>query len=68
LGLMLCRVVEGDAAAVRAEDLFDAATIGGANALGRFDLGRLQPGAAADISYSTWAATTSAGRLIRSSP
>lgn len=49
LGLMLCRVVDGDAAAVRAEDLFDAATIGGADALGRPDLGRLQPGAAADI-------------------
>jgi cytosine/adenosine deaminase-related metal-dependent hydrolase len=49
LGLMLCRVVEGDAAAVRAEDLFDAATIGGADALGRPDLGRLQPGAAADM-------------------
>jgi cytosine/adenosine deaminase-related metal-dependent hydrolase len=49
LGLMLCRVVEGDPAAVRAEDLFDAATIGGADALGRSDLGRLQPGAAADM-------------------
>jgi cytosine/adenosine deaminase-related metal-dependent hydrolase len=50
VGLMLCRVVEGDPAAARAEDLFDAATIGGADALGRSDLGRLQPGAAADIS------------------
>jgi cytosine/adenosine deaminase-related metal-dependent hydrolase len=50
LGLMLCRVVEGDPTAARAEDLFDAATIGGADALGRSDLGRLQPGAAADIS------------------
>jgi cytosine/adenosine deaminase-related metal-dependent hydrolase len=49
LGLMLCRVVEGDPTAVRAEDLFDAAPIGGADALGRSDLGRLQPGAAADI-------------------
>lgn len=49
LGLMLCRVVDGDPAAVRAEDLFDAATIGGADALGRPDLGRLQPGSAADI-------------------
>jgi cytosine/adenosine deaminase-related metal-dependent hydrolase len=49
LGLMLCRVIDGDAAAVRTEDLFDAATIGGADALGRPDLGRLQPGAAADI-------------------
>jgi hypothetical protein len=27
LGLMLCRVMEGDPAAVRAEDLFDAATM-----------------------------------------
>ena len=49
LGLMLCRVMEGSAEAVRAEELFDAATVGGANALGRPDLGRLQPGAAADI-------------------
>ena len=49
LGVMLCRVVEGNAEAVRAEDLFDAATVGGADALGRPDLGRLQPGAKADI-------------------
>ena len=49
LGLMLCRVMEGDAACVRAADLFDAATIGGADALGRHDLGRLMQGAAADI-------------------
>jgi cytosine/adenosine deaminase-related metal-dependent hydrolase len=49
LGLMLCRVVDGVADAARAEDLFDAATVGGADALGRPDLGRLQPSAAADI-------------------
>jgi cytosine/adenosine deaminase-related metal-dependent hydrolase len=49
LGLMLSRVMDGDAASVRAADLFDAATIGGADALGRPDLGRLMPGAAADI-------------------
>jgi cytosine/adenosine deaminase-related metal-dependent hydrolase len=49
LGLMLCRVMEGDAGCVRAADLFDAATIGGADALGRPDLGRLMPGAQADI-------------------
>lgn len=49
LGLMLCRVVEGNAEAARAEDLFDAATVGGADALGRSDLGRLQPGAKADL-------------------
>ncbi|MGA8194916.1 MAG: amidohydrolase family protein [Acetobacteraceae bacterium] len=50
LGLMLGRVADGDTGTVRAEDLFDAATIGGADALGRSDLGRLQPGAAADMS------------------
>jgi cytosine/adenosine deaminase-related metal-dependent hydrolase len=49
LGLMLCRVMEGDAGSVRAADLFDAATIGGADALGRPDLGRLMAGAQADI-------------------
>ncbi|WP_426956694.1 amidohydrolase family protein [Muricoccus radiodurans] len=48
-GLLLCRVVENDAAACRAEDLFDAATLGGARAVGRGDLGRLSPGARADI-------------------
>ncbi len=41
--------MEADASAIRAEDLFDAATIGGADALGRPDLGRLMPGAMADI-------------------
>jgi cytosine/adenosine deaminase-related metal-dependent hydrolase len=48
LGLMLSRVMDGDAASPRAEDMFDAATIGGADALGRPDLGRLMPGAQAD--------------------
>jgi cytosine/adenosine deaminase-related metal-dependent hydrolase len=41
--------MDGDAACPRSEDLFDAATIGGADALGRSDLGRLMPGAQADI-------------------
>jgi cytosine/adenosine deaminase-related metal-dependent hydrolase len=49
LGLMLCRVVERDVGAVRSEHYYDAATIGGADALGRPDLGRLEPGARADI-------------------
>ncbi|UFN46944.1 amidohydrolase family protein [Roseomonas sp. OT10] len=49
IGLLLCRVREGRADACRAEDLFDAATLGGARALGRDDLGRLAPGARADI-------------------
>lgn len=34
---------------VRAADMFDAATLGGAAALGRSDIGRLAPGACADI-------------------
>jgi len=49
IGIMLCRVVEGDAGAVRAEDYYDAATLGGARALRRDDLGRLAPGARADL-------------------
>lgn len=49
VGLLLCRVTEGDAQACRAEDYYDAATLGGARALGREDLGRLTPGARADI-------------------
>lgn len=47
--LMLCRVVEGTSSSVRASDLYDAATIAGADALGRPDLGRLALGCAADI-------------------
>ncbi|HMR33095.1 MAG TPA: amidohydrolase family protein [Geminicoccaceae bacterium] len=49
LGLMICRVVEENAQACRAEDYYDAATVAGADALGRPDLGRLQPGAKADL-------------------
>lgn len=49
VGLMICRFVEGEAEACRAEDYFDAATIGGADALGRPDLGRLAPGCRADL-------------------
>ena len=49
LGLLLTRVADGEAQAARAEDLYDAATLGGARALGRDDLGRLAPGALADL-------------------
>ena len=49
VGLMTCRVVEQSTEACRAEDYYDAATIAGADALGRPDLGRLQPGAKADL-------------------
>ncbi len=48
-GLILTRVSAGSVSTVRSEDYYDAATIGGADALCRSDLGRLSPGAAADI-------------------
>lgn len=49
LGVLLDRVVRGDASGVQARDYYDAATLGGADALGRPDLGRLAPGAKADF-------------------
>jgi cytosine/adenosine deaminase-related metal-dependent hydrolase len=49
VGMILARVVASSSTAVRSEDYYDAATIGGADALGRPDLGRLQPGSQADI-------------------
>ncbi len=49
LGLYLARVVEGSAQQTSIADLYNAATLGGARALGRDDLGRLAPGAQADI-------------------
>jgi cytosine/adenosine deaminase-related metal-dependent hydrolase len=48
-GIILARVAAGSVSAVRSEDYYDAATIHGADAIGRPDLGRLQPGAKADI-------------------
>ncbi len=47
-GLNLCRVVDGSATS-SAADFYTAATLGGAAALGRTDIGRLVPGAEADI-------------------
>jgi cytosine/adenosine deaminase-related metal-dependent hydrolase len=49
VGLYVARVVETDATRTSAADLYNAATLGGARALGRDDLGRLAPGAQADI-------------------
>jgi cytosine/adenosine deaminase-related metal-dependent hydrolase len=43
------KVAERNARAVTAADVFNAATLGGAQALGRDDLGRLAPGAKADL-------------------
>lgn len=49
VGLIACRINDGAPDRVRSADLFDAATLGGAKALGRDDLGKLQAGARADI-------------------
>ena len=48
LGMMTARIAEGPAS-IRSDAIFDAATLGGAKALNRPDLGRLAPGACADI-------------------
>ncbi len=46
---LMCRFAEGSYRVGSARDVFDAATLGGARALGRDDLGRLSAGARADI-------------------
>lgn len=46
---LMCRFADGSFRVGEAQDVFDAATLGGARALGRDDLGRLAPGARADI-------------------
>jgi len=43
------KIVERNTQATTAADVFDAATLGGARALGRDDLGRIAPGARADL-------------------
>jgi cytosine/adenosine deaminase-related metal-dependent hydrolase len=49
VGLIACRINDRAPDQVRSADLFDAATLGGAQALGRSDIGHLSPGAKADI-------------------
>lgn len=49
VGLMAGRIAEGGVAGIATSEIFDAATISGADALHRPDLGRLQPGSRADI-------------------
>jgi len=49
VGLITCRIAEKAPNAAFSRDLFDAATLGGAHALGRTDIGRLMTGAKADI-------------------
>ena len=50
IGAIVNKVVEGSRSAGTVLDFYNAATIGGAKALGRDDLGRLAPGSTADIS------------------
>jgi cytosine/adenosine deaminase-related metal-dependent hydrolase len=49
VGALVGKLVEGNFLAGNARDLYTAATLGGARLLGRDDLGRLAPGAQADI-------------------
>jgi cytosine/adenosine deaminase-related metal-dependent hydrolase len=49
VGMMMCRMAEGDIAACTSSEFFDAATISGAAALGRSDIGVLRAGGKADI-------------------
>ncbi len=49
LAALACRWAEGSFLAGKPRDVFNAATLGGAKALGRDDLGRLAPGAKADV-------------------
>jgi len=46
---VVSKIVEHNTEATTAAHVFDAATLGGARALGRDDLGRLAPGAKADL-------------------
>lgn len=48
---VLCKIVENSALAGLSTDVFHMATVGGADALGRPDLGRLAPGCKADIVF-----------------
>jgi len=48
-GAILSKVVDTDSVAGTAPDMFNSATVNGADALGRPDLGRIQEGALADL-------------------
>jgi cytosine/adenosine deaminase-related metal-dependent hydrolase len=48
---VLCKIVENNALAGLSADVFNMATVGGADALGRADLGRLALGCKADIVF-----------------
>ena len=48
---IVCKIVEKSSIAALSQDVFYMATVGGADALGRPDLGRLAPGCKADIVF-----------------
>ena len=50
---VLARIAAEDVRAASTADVFEAATVGGARALQREDLGRLAPGMKADLCWST---------------
>jgi 5-methylthioadenosine/S-adenosylhomocysteine deaminase len=57
---VVSKLMERNTQATTAADVFDAATLGGARALGRDDLGRIAPGAKADLvlwQASSWGMT-----------
>jgi cytosine/adenosine deaminase-related metal-dependent hydrolase len=49
LAAYLCKVVDNDWSAAQTRDLYNAATVRASEALGRDDLGRIAPGARADL-------------------
>lgn len=63
LGVMMARMAGDSQTDTAPEHLFDAATLGGADALGRADLGRLQTGAKADIAVFDMSDTLMAPRV-----
>jgi cytosine/adenosine deaminase-related metal-dependent hydrolase len=63
VALMMGRAAEGDDRGLTTAEVFDAATIGGADALKRPDLGRLQAGSKADMAIFDMADSHFAPRI-----
>ena len=60
MGAIINKIVDGNRASGTVRDFYNAATVGGAKALGRDDLGRLAPGCTADISIFDFSHLTAA--------